>query len=211
MAFLLTASVPLRADPNRPTLPMPELGADGLYAQVWLYKSSLDLRADLKASEKAGRRLAILWDQKDCGYCKTMHQVNLRIPRIIGKVTSGFNVVRLNIWGKRKVTDLDGSVVSEEELAVRNRISFAPALQFFPASLEKAAGKSLKDAEVFRSEGYFKPFHFNFLFHYVESKGYESEPNFQRWLGNIGRGLQAQGLHVDLWADALPADLPKKY
>ena len=64
---------------------------------------------------------------------------------------------------------------------------------------------------MFRSEGYFKPFHFYFLFHYVQSKGYESQPSFQRWLGLIGKDMQAMNIKYDLWVDALPPDLPKKY
>jgi len=211
IAVVLTASGPVRADGHTPTLPMAEIADDGMYAQKWLYKSSLDLRKDLATTTKERKRLVIFWEQKECLYCKPMYEINLRIPRIVEKITKNFNVVKLDIEGDRQVTDLDGTILAEKELARRSKIFYSPTLQFLAESLEKAAGRSAADSEVFRPEGYLKPFHFNFLFHYVQSKGYESQPSFQRWLGNIGKSMQAKGIQYDLWADALPPNLPKEY
>jgi thioredoxin-related protein len=210
-AFVSVAAGPVRAESNMPTLPAPQIADDGMYAEAWLYDSHLDLRKDLAATRKAGKRLVVLWEKKECGNCKPMHEVNLRIPRVVEKITKGFNVVRLDIWGDRKVTDLDGSVLAEKDLAEKNKITFTPTFQFLPESLDKAAGKSGKESEDFRIEGYFKPFHFYFLFHYVQTRGYESQPNFQRWLGTIGRALGEKNIHYDLWADSLPAKLPDVY
>jgi thioredoxin-related protein len=210
-AFMSIAAGPVQADSHMPTLPVPQVSDDGMYAQEWYYDSHLDLRKDLAAAGKAGKRLVVLWEKKECGNCKSMHEVNLRIPRVVEKIRKGFNVVRLDIWGDRKVTDLDGSVLAEKKLAEKNKITFTPTFQFLPESLDKAAGRSGKDAEDFRIEGYFKPFHFYFLFNYVQTRGYESQPNFQRWLGPIGRGLAEKNIHYDLWADSLPAKLPDVY
>jgi thioredoxin-related protein len=208
---ILAGTGSVQADHHMPTLPMPELTDDGTHAQKWFYTTSLDLRKDLAAGEPDGRRLVILWEQRDCLYCKPMYEINLRIPRVVEKIKNNFNVIKMNIWGERKVTDLDGTILSEEELARKFKINFTPTLQFLPDSLEKAAGRSGKDSEDFRFEGYFKPFHFYFLFHYVQTGGYASEPNFQRWLGEIGRDLQDKSIKYDLWADALPQKLPNKY
>jgi hypothetical protein len=62
-----------------------------------------------------------------------------------------------------------------------------------------------------RIPGYFKPFHFFFLFHYAFDKGYEEQPNFQRWLSAIGAELDEKGVKYDPWGDELPKDLPEKY
>ena len=210
-SFIWLVLGPVQADPHTPTLPMPGMTADGMYSPGWFYNSTLDLRKDLAESEKEGKRLVILWEQRECDSCKRMHEVNLRIPRLADKINENFNVVRLNMWGDRKVTDLDGSELPERALAEKYKVNFTPALLFLPESLEKATSKDRDEAEVFRSEGYFKPFHFYFLFHYVQTKGNESEPSFQRWLGNIGRGLSEQNIHFDIWADALPPDLPDVY
>jgi len=211
IATALTVSMPVRADRHMPLLPAAKITDDGMYAQTWLYGSSMDLRKDLTATTKQGKRLVIFWEQKDCAYCKPMYDVNLRIPRIVEKVTKKFNVIKFDVKGERAVTDLDGTTLTEGELARKSRVMYTPTLQFLPESVEKAAGQNIGESEVFRAETYFKPFHFNFIFHYVQTKGYKSEPNFQRWLGNIGRGLEADGIKYDLWADALPPHLPDKY
>ncbi len=211
IAAAFTVSMPVRADRHTPLLPAAKMADNGMHAQTWLYRSSLDLRQDLTATAKQGKRLVIFWEQRDCAYCKPMYDVNLRIPRIVEKVTKNFNVIKLDIQGERAVTDLDGAILTEGQLARKFRIMYTPTLQFLPESMEKAAGRNIADSEVFRAETYFKPFHFNFIFHYVQTKGYESEPNFQRWLGDIGRGLDANGIEYDLWADALPPHLPDKY
>ena len=140
-----------------------------------------------------------------------MYETNLRIPRVIDKITRNFNVVKLDVLGERKVTGLDGAVMTESDLAGKYRVLYTPTLQFLPESLEEMAALGGKEMEVFRSEGSFKPFHFYFLFHYVQSKGYESEPSFQRWLGNIGKDMQAKGITYDLWFEGLPPDLPNEY
>lgn len=210
-AVVMAVSGPARADRNTPTLPLTEMAADGMYAQKWLYKSSLDLRRDLAAAKRDGKRLVIFWEQGECAYCKPMYEINLRIPRVVEKIKKNFNVVKLNIWGDRKITDLDGTVLTEGKLALKYRVGYTPTLQFLSESLEKAAGRNGEESEVFRLEGYFKPYHFYFVFHYVQSKGYESEPSFQRWLGVIGKNFQARGINYDLWADALPPNLPDEY
>ncbi len=210
-AVLLAASTPARAERHTPSLPMAQLDDQGMHSLKWFSQSTFDLREDLALAEGEGKRLVIIWEQKDCLYCKSMYEVNLRIPRVIEKITKNFKVVKLDIWGERKITDLDGTIQTEKDLARTYRIEFTPTLQFLAETLEKSAGKNGKESEAFRIEGYFKPFHFYFLFHYVLTKGYESEPNFQRWLGNIGRGLQENNIIYDLWADALPHNLPDKY
>ncbi|MEQ8666661.1 MAG: thioredoxin fold domain-containing protein [Rhodospirillales bacterium] len=210
-AIALLGSSTAGAEQHLPMLPAPEVTVDGAYAQAWLYESSLDLGKDLAETAEQGKRLVILWEGEDCFDCKPMHEVNLRIPRIVEKITARFNVIRLDILGERTVTDLDGETLTEEELATRSNVTFTPTLQFLSEFPDPAAGRTIKESEVFRSEGYFKPFHFNFLFHYVESNGYETQPHFQRWLGDIGRGLEGNGIHYDLMADALPPDLPQEY
>ena len=46
---------------------------------------------------------------------------------------------------------------------------------------------------------FWKPFHFHNSFDYVKEKGYESEPNFQRWLQARADKLRAEGKKVEIW------------
>jgi thioredoxin-related protein len=192
-------------------LPMPQVGEDGLHAQRWFHESFLDLSEDLQEAQEQGKRLVIFWEQRGCPYCKRAHEINFRIPAMVNYIEKNFIVLQLNLWGDREVTDFDGEKLSEKKLAEKYAILFTPTLQFFPENLEKIAGKKGSDAEVVRIPGYFKPFHFYFLFHYAFDKGYEKQPSFQRWLSNIGRELDEMGVEYELDVDALPKDLPKKY
>ncbi|MCH8214369.1 MAG: thioredoxin fold domain-containing protein [Proteobacteria bacterium] len=186
-------------------LPPPEIGDNGSYKQDWFLESFLDLPEDLAESAASGKRLVIFWEQRGCPYCKAMHEINLRIPKIVDYIKANFNVVQLDLWGSREVTDFDGQTLPEKELARKYGVIFTPTLQFFPESLEKVAGRNGKAAEVLRIPGYFKPFHFYFLFHYAYERAYETEPNFQRYLSVKGDELRARGVDMDaqLWADTL--------
>ena len=192
-------------------LPEPELGDDGLHKQPWFQDTFLDLAEDLEEASGQGRQLVIIWEQKGCPYCRATHEINFRIPRIVDYVKENFFVLQMNLWGDREVTDFDGEAISEKELARKYRILFTPTFQFFPDSLDEARGKPGDDAEVLRIPGYFKPFHFYFLFRYAHEKGYESEPSFQRWLDGQGDKLRAMGVDVEaaLWKDTL--DLPDDF
>lgn len=193
-------------------LPPPQIGEDGLHKQDWFIDSFLNLSEDLQEAAGKGKRLVIFWEQKGCPYCRATHEVNLRIPKIANYIKANFHVLQLNLWGDREVTDFDGEVLPEKKMANKYGILFTPTLQFFPETLAKAQGKnkgkSGKDAEVVRIPGYFKPFHFYFLFRYAFEKGYETEPNFQRWLSVKGDELREKGIDVDgkLWLDSLDID-----
>lgn len=210
LAALLSIALaqPSLAAGEGPTLPAAAVGEDGLHSQPWFHESFLDLREDLADAHAAGKRLMIVWEQRGCPYCKRMHEVNLRIPRINDAIQRDFLVMQMNLWGDREVTDFDGEVLKEKELAEKWGVLFTPTVQFFPETIDQVAGRMGKEAEVVRIPGYFKPFHFYFLLRYAKTKGYESQPNFQRWLGGIGDKLDAAGVEYDLYADELPANLP---
>lgn len=174
------------------------VGEDGLYVQPWFLQSFLDLREDLKDSAGQGKRLAIIWEQRGCPYCREMHRVNFARPEITDYIRKHYNVIQLNLWGDREVTDFDGKALPEKELARKYRVVFTPTIQFFPATLAEIGGKPGADAEVVRMPGYFKPFHFISMFEYVYTNGYKQLP-FQRWLQAKARKMQAEGKQVDLW------------
>lgn len=190
-------------------LPLPEKGEDGLHKQPWFQDTFLDLSEDLEEAQSQNKRLVIFWEQRGCPYCRAMHEVNFRIPRIVDYLKDNFFSLQLNMWGDREVTDFDGEKLSEKDLARKYRILFTPTMQFFPETLAEAKGYPGHKVEVLRIPGYFKPFHFYFLFRYAREKGYEKEPSFQRWLGAQGDRLRAMGIDVEeaLWLDSL--DLPE--
>jgi len=153
----------------------PMLTDDGLYKEPWFLESFLELADDLEAAHKEGKRFAIMWELKGCPYCKETHFVNFAQPRISDYIKANFEVLQLNIIGSRKVTDFDGSELSEKALAAKYGVRFTPTFQFFP---ERAGPlKTLEPAkrEVARLPGYMRPEDFLAMFRYVREKAYESK------------------------------------
>ena len=180
-------------------LPAIEPNEEGVYVQPWFYESFLNIREDINDSAKEGKQLVILWEQRGCPYCREMHHVNLRRPEIVDYIRENFNVVQLNLWSDREVTDVDGEITTEKKLARKYRVQFTPTIQFFPPALDDHPKAPGHDTEVWRLLGYWKPFHFMNSFVYVKDKGYETEPNFQRWLQGLARKMEAEGKEVKLW------------
>jgi thioredoxin-related protein len=198
LAASLTTTASLHAAEAK-KLPMAEVNDDGLHVQPWFLDSFLDLREDAAEAAAADKQLVIIWEQRGCPYCREMHRVNLRIPETVDYITKNFVVLQLNLWGDREVTDFDGEVLSEKKLARKWRVQFTPTINYLPKTIPAAQQKPGHDIEVWRLLGYWKPFHFHYSFVYVHEKGYDSQPNFQRWLQAKAEELRAQGKEVTLW------------
>ncbi len=147
---------------------------DGLYRDSWFLQSFLDLREDLETAASGGKRLAVMWELRGCPYCRETHLVNLADGAIASYVRSNFEVLQLNLIGAREVTDFDGQVLPEKELAQKYGIRFTPTFQFFPPSAAGIEQKAPAAREVARAPGYLKPEHFLAMFRFVRDKGYET-------------------------------------
>ena len=173
----------------------PAIDDDGLYTQPWFnHTSFLALPEDLEEAAGEGKRLAILWEQKGCPYCRELHRVNFAKPEIRDYIKDNFQVLQLNIWGSRKVTDFDGEELEERELAKKWRVLFTPTIVFFAPQLDETAAKT----EVTRMPGYFKPFHFVTMFEFVKAEAYKNQ-EFQRFLQDRFEQLEAEGKKPEVW------------
>jgi thioredoxin-related protein len=153
----------------------PVLTEDGYYRESWFIETFLELPDDFEAARKNGKRLAVMWELKGCPYCKETHFVNFAQPKISDYIKNNFEILQLNIIGSRKVTDFDGSEMSEKELAAKYGVRFTPTFQFFG---ERAAAlKPLAPAkrEVARAPGYLRPEDFLAMFRFVKEKAYETK------------------------------------
>jgi thioredoxin-related protein len=153
----------------------PILTDDGLYKEPWFLESFLDLADDLEGARKEGKRFAIMWELKGCPYCKETHFVNFAQARIADYVKGNFEVLQLNIIGSRKVTDFDGAVLSEKELAAKYGIRFTPTFQFFGEGAAALKALPPTKREVARAPGYMLPDDFLTMFRYVREKAYEGK------------------------------------
>ena len=148
---------------------------DGLYRQPWFLESFLELSDDLQGATNTGKRFAVMWELRGCPYCKETHLVNFARPDIEDYIKTNFEILQLNIIGARKVTDFDGSEISEKALAAKYGIRFTPTLQFFPESVAGLAEKQPEKREVARAPGYLRPDDFLALFRFVREKEYETK------------------------------------
>lgn len=151
------------------------LTEDGIYRQPWFLESFLELGDDLQGAANMGKRFAVMWELRGCPYCRETHLVNFARPDIEAFVRANFEILQLNIVGSRKVTDFDGTEMSEKALAAKYGVRFTPTVQFFPESAHGLAAKSPERREVARAPGYLKPDDFLALFRFVREKGYETK------------------------------------
>jgi thioredoxin-related protein len=135
----------------------------------------LALPDDLDAAGKENKRFAVMWELKGCPYCKETHFVNFAQPRISDYVKTNFEVLQLNIIGSRKVTDFDGTEMSEKELAAKYAVRFTPTVQFFGERAGTLKALPPAKREVARAPGYLRPDDFLAMFRYVREKAYESK------------------------------------
>ncbi len=124
--------------------------------------------------------------------------MNFARPEINEFVRENFNILQLDIWGLREVTDFDGEALEERALARKWGIVFTPTIMFFAESVDEVEGKTGAQDEVTRMPGYFKPFHFITMFEYVKESAYESQ-HFQKFLQAKGDRLRAQGVEINIW------------
>ena len=138
----------------------PTLTDDGLYKEPWFLESFLELAFLSGGFQIVG---------------KETHFVNFARSDIANYIKANFEVLQFNIIGSRKVTDFDGTEMSEKALAAKYGVRFTPTFQFFP---ERAGPlKALEPAkrEVARLPGYMRPGDFLAMFRYVREKAYESK------------------------------------
>ena len=166
-----------------------ELDDNGLHVEPWIEETFLDLREDLGDANANGQRLLILFEQRGCIYCNEMHENVFSRENIAQMLDEDFFVVRLNLHGSLEVTDFDGEVMSERDIARRWGILFTPTLMFMPE--EVPADQTAFQASVATMPGAFGGWTTYNLLTWVQEHGYEDDEGFQRY---HARRLQEMGI-----------------
>ena len=157
------------------------VGDDGLHIQPWIRDTFKDLQEDLDEANAEGKRLAIMFEQRGCIYCKKMHETVYTDPELAGYIDDNFFVVRLNLHGDLEVVDFDGDTRSEKKTSRKWGILFTPSIIFMPESVED--GQSAIQASVAMMPGAFSRGMTLDMFTWVNEKLYEldSDEDFQRY------------------------------
>ena len=191
------AGDPVLPPPTGAAMPRvaPLLTDDGLYRQSWFELSFLDLREDFADAKAAGKRLAVLFEQRGCVYCASLHNDVLSARYINDYVRENFAFVQLDLWGAREVTDFDGTVLAERALAERWGVIFTPTIVFLKDDLTGLEGKWGRELEAIeRLPLSFSADTFYDLFVWVRLKLYERDRNFQRF--HIARVAEREALKL---------------
>jgi len=155
------------------------LGDDGLHKAEWMRETFMDLREDLEEATAEGKRLLVIIEQRGCIYCTKMHEEVYPDPAIYATLQADYFVVQLNMFGDIEVTDFDGTVLPEKEMARRWNALFTPMMMFFPEEVPE--GVAADDAAVAIMPGAFGKKTTLHLLEWVRDEGYLSDEPFQAY------------------------------
>lgn len=158
-----------------------EIGDDGLHKTAWMRDTFKDLREDLDEANAEGKRLALIFEQRGCIYCTRMHEKVFPRPEIADYITEHYFVVQLNLHGDLEVTDFDGDVLSEKQMARKWGLLFTPTVLFLPRDVPE--NTTAQQAAVAVMPGAFEAQTTLDMFVWVNEERYTdtSEEDFQRY------------------------------
>ncbi len=137
----------------------------------WFKSSFLDLREDVAEAAEEGKRVILYFYQDGCPYCAKLLNENFTIRTIVDRTRGHFQIIALNIWGDRPVTDLQGAETTEKTIAETLKVRYTPTLLFLDE----------QGQVVLRVNGYYPPHRFMAALDYVSSRG-EQQGSFRDYL-----------------------------
>ncbi len=140
------------------------------------------------ARRAGGKPLAVLFESDRCAPCAQMQREAFRRPAL-QPLLARFDVARIVPGRPARLTTPAGETVQASAWSRDLQIVLHPTVVFF-----EAGGR-----EVFRFDGYLRPFHVESAFDYVASGAYRREPQFQRFVQARAEALRRSGKAVDLW------------
>ena len=129
----------------------------------WFKQSFLDLKEDVaEAKQSAKTGIIVFFEQPHCAYCNALITNDFGDAAIAQYTQKNFDVVTLDIYGDRSVTDFTGTSLSERDYSMKLKAELTPTLDFYDTD----------NNLVFRLRGYYPPEKFNSALHYVVQKHY---------------------------------------
>ncbi len=139
-------------------------------APDWFKQSFLDLQEDLDDANDSGKNIMLYFHQDGCPYCKKLLQDNFSRTDIVNRMKQDYEVLEINMWGDKAVTDVGGDEYSEKEFAKKMQVMFTPTLLI----LDK------NGVTNFRINGYYSPDKFVAVLDYLALK---KDNNAEKMLG----------------------------
>ena len=124
---------------------------------AWFKESFLDLREDIKEAADNNKRVLLYFYQDGCPYCAKLLQNNFGQKKLADKTQNHFDVIAINMWGDKEVTDLNGQLTTEKKFSERMKVMYTPTLVFMTE----------KGKVALRVNGYYAPNKFETALDYV--------------------------------------------
>jgi thioredoxin-related protein len=186
------------------------LGAAGLEARLgpamenpgyeekpaWFKQSFLDIREDVADAAAEGRRVMLYFYQDGCPYCAKLLQDNFSQSAIEENTRRHFDVIAINLWGDREVTDFQGNAVTEKQFGADLRVLFTPTLLMLDEQ-----GRAL-----LRLNGYYPPHQFSAALDYAAGE-FAPKERFSDYLKTVAPMPASGKLHREPGFLAAPLDL----
>jgi len=165
---------------------------------AWFRESFLDLREDVADAARAGRRLMLYFYQDGCPYCARLLRENFGDQALAAKTRRHFDVIAINLWGDREVTDLAGRTLPEKAFARSLRVQFTPTLLMLDE----------QGSTVLRLNGLVPPHKFDAALDYGGA-GLGKGQSFTDFLRTTPKEAASGRFHAQPWLMPPPLDLAR--
>lgn len=169
----------------------------------WFKLSFLELSDDLQDARGEGKAgIIVYFGQDNCPYCKEFMEVNFGKQDIVNYTRKYFDVIGIDIYGRRTVIDLEGNETTEKQYSIDNGTNFTPSFIFY----------DLDGHIALKLSGYHSPYKFRAALEYV-ARGHYRQESFRAYLARAPLSM-AEGsteLNLEGFFQAPPHMLARKY
>lgn len=151
---------------------------------AWFKDSFLDIREDIAEAAEDNRRVMLYFYQDGCPYCGKLLQDNFGNRELASKTQAAMDVIAINMWGDREVTDLKGDSTTEKQFAAALKVQYTPTLLML-----NEQGKV-----ILRINGYFAPHKFEVALDYVAGR-HETKQRFRDYYASVAPAAASGQLH----------------
>lgn len=151
---------------------------------AWFKESFLDLSEDIKEAADNNKRVLLYFYQDGCPYCAKLLQNNLGQKKLSDKTRNNFDVIAINMWGDKEVTDLNGQLSTEKKFTEQMKVMYTPTLVFLTE----------KGKVALRVNGYYAPNKYETALDYVRGHN-EDKVSFRSYARKYLKKTTSGKLH----------------
>jgi thioredoxin-related protein len=166
---------------------------------AWFKTSFLDLPEDIAEAAAQGRRVMLYFYQEGCPYCARLVAENLGDPVIAARTQELYDLIALNLWGDRELTDPQGNGSTEKRYGEALRVQYTPTLVILDESGQPAL----------RINGYYPKERFALALEYGAGKG-EAGQGFGRFADQRAPAVESAPLRSEPYFRGPPFDLRQR-